>query len=175
MNRTMNPLYRVSSRTQTASLLNIWRMLRGQHLLLYRDFECHAFGIYNFVGSILRVVLSSAHMLVPSATSFVLLRGFESHRKSTATQRPNRAHFGPPVASGKSVHILYVKAFITTIYSACQEKSPLHAVCDWWGAFFFSSVWDSERGVIIIWQMKTWSGSFRCHDIEYTSRHLSRR
>jgi hypothetical protein len=35
---------------------------------------------------------------------------------------------------------LYVKPFITTIYSTCQEKSPLHAVCDWSGAFFFSSV-----------------------------------
>ena len=82
MNRTMNPPKGVSSRTQTASLLNISRMLQGQHLLLYRDFECHAFGIYNFAGSILRVVLFSAHMFVPSATSLVLFRGFESHRKS---------------------------------------------------------------------------------------------
>jgi hypothetical protein len=107
MNRTMNPPKGVSSRTQTASLLNISRMLQGQHLLLYRDFECHAFGIYNFAGSILRVVPFSAHMLVPSATSLVLFRGFESHRKATATQGQNRAHFRPPVASRRSDHILY--------------------------------------------------------------------
>ena len=125
MNRTMNPPKGVSSRTQTASLLNISRMLQGQHLLLYRDFECHAFGIYNFAGSILRVVLSSAHMLVPSATSLVCFRGFESHHKATATQDQNRAHFRSPVSSGKSVRILYVKTYITTIYSTCQEKKPL--------------------------------------------------
>ena len=115
MNRTMNPPNGVSSHTRTASLLNISRMLQGQHLLLYRDFECHAFGIYNFAGSTLRVVLSSAHMLVPSATSLVLLRGSESHRKATATQRQNWVHVRPPGAPGKSAHILCVKRFITTI------------------------------------------------------------
>jgi hypothetical protein len=66
MNNTMNPQKGSSTRTRTASVLNIARRLQGQHLLLYRDFEYHACGIYNLSGSIVRVVPFSAHILVSS-------------------------------------------------------------------------------------------------------------
>ncbi len=70
MNKTMNPQKRVSSHRRTAFFLNIERMLQGQDLLLYRDPEHRGCGIYNVLGSILRVVPFSAHMLFPSGTPF---------------------------------------------------------------------------------------------------------
>jgi hypothetical protein len=84
MNKTMNPQNRVSSRTQTASLLNISRMLQGQHLLLYRDLECHAFEIYRFLGSVPRVVPFSAHIFVPPAASLVWFLGLQNQLKAIA-------------------------------------------------------------------------------------------
>jgi hypothetical protein len=70
MNKTMNPQKRANSRTWTNCLPGIERMLQGQDLLLYRDPEHRACGIYNLLGSIRQVVPFSASMLLPSQTLF---------------------------------------------------------------------------------------------------------
>ncbi len=70
MNKTMNSQKRWNSRTWTNSLPGIERMFQGQDLLLYRDPEHRACGIYNLLGSIPQVVPSSVHMLFPSGTPF---------------------------------------------------------------------------------------------------------
>jgi hypothetical protein len=74
-NKTMNSQKRASSRTQRVPFLNIARMFRVRHLVLYRDFEHQACGIYSLPGSILRVFPFSVHTLFPLVTSFVLFDG----------------------------------------------------------------------------------------------------
>jgi hypothetical protein len=64
----------------------------------------------------------------PGAGSLSHLEGLILGEEKKIATDPRLPYIAPPTPD---FHILYVKAFITTIYSTCQEKSPLHAVCDW--------------------------------------------